>query len=168
MGNRQSTKEKQQDKHPFNKDTKKAALKKKTDQSSFAKLPTPTGPDDLNHGKSKDLTGDLNNTDALRSDILQQLKDAPETLSQQQTYKQVTCGNTLYEESKGFTPSEQKPEAKETTEGQKARTVAPRDKGTSATADNNAGVSASVQVPAQVLCKDASRQVECRSVIFYA
>ncbi|CAK6957910.1 uncharacterized protein LOC122983371 isoform X1 [Scomber scombrus] len=50
MGTRQSTKGKQQDKHPFDEDTEEVALKKETDESSFAKLPTPTSPDDLNHG----------------------------------------------------------------------------------------------------------------------
>ncbi|XP_044209013.1 uncharacterized protein LOC122983371 isoform X1 [Thunnus albacares] len=232
MGNRQSTKKKQQDKHQSNMDTKEAADKRETDQSSFAKLPTPTSPDDLNHGESKDLTGNLNETattsqglgptkldvpqnreqsipttgnisqdadlvkstpyharvtklyicldkpddpktnipkprlqqatparpaveprhgaetsagdfDALMSDVLQKLKDAPETSSQQQststalvqqmtkpvrpqkkttaplqqqTYRQVTYGHTLYEESESLTPSEQET-TKETTEG---------------------------------------------------
>ncbi|KAM7398963.1 hypothetical protein PAMP_018262 [Pampus punctatissimus] len=61
MGNRQSAKEEEQDKHPLIKDAKEAAVKKEIDQSSVAKLPTPTSPDDLNHSKSKDLTGNLKN-----------------------------------------------------------------------------------------------------------
>ncbi|KAM7412692.1 hypothetical protein PAMA_020190 [Pampus argenteus] len=59
MGNRQSAKEEEQDKHLLIKDAKEAAVKKESDQSSFAKLPTPTSPDDLNHSKAKDLTGNL-------------------------------------------------------------------------------------------------------------
>lgn len=50
MGTRQSTKGKQQDKHPFDQDTEEVALKKETDESSFAKLPVPISPNDLNHG----------------------------------------------------------------------------------------------------------------------
>lgn len=115
--------------------------------------------------------------DVLRSDVLQQLQDVPEKLRQQQSRpsapvqhqkttkapvqqqanRQVMYGHIQLEESRNFTPSQQRPAAKETTEVPlpTVRTVAPCDMGTRATAD-------SVQVATLVLCKDTSRQVECR------
>ncbi len=120
--------------------------------------------------------------DVLRSDLLQQLQDVPEKLRQQQqsrpsapvrqqtkpvqdqkktkapvqqqANRQAMNVHTQHEESRNFTPSQQRPPAKETTEVPllTVRTVAPCDMGT---AD-------SILVAALVLCKDTSHQVECR------
>lgn len=56
MGTRQSTKGKQQDKHLLDEDTQEAAVKK-DDESRFAKLPTPTSPNDINHGTASTSQG---------------------------------------------------------------------------------------------------------------
>lgn len=114
--------------------------------------------------------------DALKSDILQQLQDVTETLSQQQSRPSAPGGqqadgqvmyiHTQHEEPRNHTPSQQRPAAKEATEEprQTGRTVAHCDLDTRATADSvcNSEVFASVQEPAKVICNDTSPQVECR------
>lgn len=78
-------------------------------------------------------------------------RGAPE---QQQIDRQVIYGYTRTEESRNFTPSQQKPAAMETTEVQTVRAVADT--------VHNCEVFASVQLPAQMFCKDTSPQEECR------
>lgn len=76
---------------------------------------------------------------------------APE---QQQTDRQVIYCYTWPEESRHFTPSQQKPADTEPTEVQTVKVVADT--------VHNCEVFASVQLPAQMFCKDTLPQEECR------
>ncbi|XP_056230421.1 uncharacterized protein LOC130167911 [Seriola aureovittata] len=178
MGILQSKKVKQKENHPYNKDIKNGTTKEAADSQGV-------GPTQLiNHQMEPSNSNDAMTTkmDQGRTVDAPELQDLSENLSppaqvlqkttptvpmQQQTDRQKMCGHSQPEETRNFTLSQQNPAAKKTTGVtlQMARAAAPCDKGMRTTRDSvhSSAIFPSVQVSAQVLCKDTFPQLECSS-----
>ncbi|XP_037630199.1 uncharacterized protein LOC119490792 isoform X2 [Sebastes umbrosus] len=111
------------------------------------------------------VKGTAGKADNLKSDILQRLQDVCDELNKQQSFRpsaqqaqqQAKRVQHQRKQQKNRRMTYDHTQHKETTEAplQTVRTVAPCE------SVHNSDASASVQVPAQVLCKDTSPQVEC-------